>query len=205
MILHQLKHRLSELLVLGALVCPVAVALAALVGLASWMMGGQEHGLQASWITWGVTMGVVPIFLRLSCGPDTSVICDRCLTASRRHPCHQPAIPRERRRHARYRVDFPATFSNERTSGFGVIADVSAGGCRIASQVPIAPGEVGQLLIELPDYPAPLKVSQALVRWVRGQEYGLEFMRMEPDDEGWLTHLIGHISVGASDEMAQVQ
>jgi hypothetical protein len=37
-------------------------------------------------------------------------------------------------------------------------------------------------------------------RWVRGQEYGLEFMRMEPDDEGWLTRLIGHISVGAIDD-----
>jgi PilZ domain len=203
MVLHHVKHLLSETLALGAFICPVAMAMAALVGLASWMIGGQEHGLLASWITWCVTMGAVPIFLRLSCGPDTSVICDRCLSASRRHPWRQPAVPQERRRHARYRVDFPATFSNERTSGFGMIADVSAGGCRVESNLPIAPGDVGQLLIELPDCTAPLKVSQALVRWVREQEYGLEFIRMEPDDEGWLNRLIGHISVG--EEVGQAQ
>ena len=205
MIFHHVKHLLSEVVVLGALVFPFAMALAALAGLASWMMGGQPSGLRASWITWCATMGAVPLFLRLSCGPDTRVICDRCLTASRRNPWHQQAVPRERRRHARYRVDLPATFSNERTCGFGMIADVSAGGCRIESQVPIAPGEVGQLLIELPDCPAPLKVSQALVRWVRGQEYGIEFLRMEPDDEGWLTRLIGHISIGTIDDVAHVQ
>lgn len=203
MIVHQLNHRLSEVLVLGAFVCPVAMALAALVGLTSWMVGGQASGLRASWITWCATMGAVPLFLRLSCGPDMSVTCDRCLTASRRNPRRQQTVPRERRRHARYRVDLPATFSNERTCGFGVIADVSAGGCRIESKVPIAPGDVGQLLIELPDYPAPLKVSQALVRWVRGQQYGLQFIRMQPDDEGWLNRLIGHISVG--EEVGQAQ
>jgi len=207
MILHHLKHFLSEILVLGALIVPVAVALATLIGLASWLIGGQEIGLRASWITWCATMGVVPIFLRLSCGPDTRMICDRCLTALNRRLHHSLGriVQKERRRHARYRVDFPATFSNDRTSGFGIIADVSAGGCRIESNVPIAPGEVGQLLIELPDCPASLKISQALFRWVRGQEYGLEFMRMEPDDEGWLNRLIDHISVGAIDDMAQVQ
>ncbi|HSC57899.1 MAG TPA: PilZ domain-containing protein [Nitrospira sp.] len=84
-----------------------------------------------------------------------------------------------------------------------MIADVSAGGCRIESKVPIVPGDIGQLLIELPDYPAPLKVSQALVRWVRGQQYGLQFIRMQPDDEGWLNRLIGHISVG--EEVGQAQ
>ena len=201
MILHPLKHLLSEVLLLGTVLFPVAMALAALVGLASWMMGGQEDGLRASWIAWCVTMGVVPIVLRLSCGPDTRVICDRCITMSRLDQWRQKAVSRERRQHARYRVDLAATFSNDHTCGFGVITDVSARGCRVESKVPIAPGNVGQLLIDLPDCPAPLKVSQALVRWVRGQEYGLEFIRLEPADEGWLNRLIDHVSVSAIDDM----
>ena len=197
MMIHHLKHFLSEILALGALIVPVAVALAMLIGLASWLIGGQESGLRASWITWCATMGVVPIFLRLSCGPDTRMICDRCLTALKRglHHSFGRGVQKERRRHARYRVDFPATFSNDRTSGFGVLADVSAGGCRVTSKTPIVAGEFGQLLINLPNGIAPLTVSHALVRWVKGQECGLEFIRMEPDDKGWLSRMTSQLDV----------
>ena len=191
MMIHHLKHFLSEIVALGVLIVPVAVALTALIGLASWILGGQEIGLRASWITWCATMGVVPIFLRLSCGPDTRMICDRCITALKRRLHHSfgRCVQKERRRHARYRVDFPATFSNDRTRGFGVIADVSAGGCRITSKAPFVAGEFGQLLINLPDGIAPLTVSHALVRWVKGQECGIEFIRMEPNDKGWLSRM----------------
>ena len=190
---HHLKHLLSETLVLGMLVFPVAVALAVLVGLISWILVGLEMGFRASCITWCATMGVVPIVLRTAWGPDTRAICERCLTASRlRKP-----IQKERRRYPRYRVDLPATFSNEHTCGFGVIADVSAGGCRVTSQTRVVAGEFGQLLINVPNGIAPLTVSHALVRWVKGHEYGLEFIRMDPDDKGWLNRLIGQIGVGA--------
>jgi len=40
--LHNLKHLLSETLVLGALVMPFAVALALLIGLASWIGGDMR-------------------------------------------------------------------------------------------------------------------------------------------------------------------
>ena len=192
MTLHHLKHLLSETMVLGALVFPVAMALAALVGLVSWILAGHEMGLRASWITWCATMGVVPIILRTAWGPDTRVICDHCITASRLNRWRR----KERRQHARYRVDLPATFSNNRASGFGVITEVSAGGCRVTSKTTIVAGEFGQLLINLPNGIAPLAVSHALVRWVSGQECGLEFIRMDPDDNGWLNRLTGQLGEG---------
>ena len=108
-------------------------------------------------------------------------------------------VQKERRRHARYRVDFPATFSNHRTSGFGVIADVSAGGCRVTSKIPIVAGEFGQLLINLPNGIAPLMVSNALVRWVKGQEYGIEFIRLEPNDKRWLSRMTSQLAVVGAD------
>ena len=197
MSLHHLKHLLSETLVLGAVVFPGAVALAVLVGLATWILAGYEMGFRASWITWCATMGVVPIVLRMEWGPDTRAICERCITASRLNRWRRKAVQKERRRYPRYRVDLPATFSNDQTCGFGVIADVSAGGCRVTSQTRVVAGEFGQLLIDLPNGIAPLTVSHALVRWVKGHEYGLEFIRMDPDDKGWLNRLIGQIGVGA--------
>ena len=198
MFMHHLKHLLSETLALGVLVFPVAIILVALVGLASWMIAGQEVGLRASWITWCATMGVVPISLRLLCGPDTRVTCDRCISALKRRLSHLfgTVIQKENRRHPRYRVDLPATLFTDRSSGFVTIGNISAGGCRVESKVPVTTGDFGQLLIDLPGLNAPLKVSQATVRWVRGNQCGLEFIRMDPHEEGWFNRLIGQLGVG---------
>lgn len=196
--MHRLKHLSSETLVLGILVFPVAVALATLVGLASWMIGGQEIGLQVSWITWCATMVVAPISLRLSCGPDTRAICDRCIAASR----HRKPALKEQRRHARYRVELPATFSNDRTCGFVMIGNISAGGCRVESKVPVTTGDVGQLLIDLPGCNAPLKVPQALVRWVTGNACGMEFLRIDQDAQRWLNGMTGQLGVGSTEHLS---
>lgn len=53
------------------------------------------------------------------------------------------------------------------------------------SHVDIALHEVGQLLIELPGS-HPLKVPQAVVRWLLGEECGMEFLEIDADDQGWL-------------------
>jgi hypothetical protein len=197
---HQLHHLLSETLALGAVVFPFATALAVLIGLPSWIFGGREIGVRASWIAWCATMSSVPIVLRIACGPDTKVLCDRCISLikNRRYPrCEKavPAVQKEQRRHPRYRVELPATFFNDRTSGFLVIGNISAGGCKVRSKVPIAAGDFGQLLIDLPGYTGPLKVSQASVRWVRDNECGMEFLRMDRNEQGVLNHLIDHIGV----------
>lgn len=199
MTLHRLTHLLSEILVLGALVFPVAMVLAALVGLVSWIVAGPDIGVQASWITWCTTLGVAPIVLRVYWGPDTRVICDRCIMMMASRLSHRggQSVRKEQRRHPRYRVNYPATFSNSRLCGFGMITDVSVGGCRVKSQTTVVPGEVGQLLINLPSDLTPFTVSQAFVRWVRGDECGLEFVRMDPDAQGWLTRLTSQLGVSA--------
>ena len=203
---HYLTHLLSEILVLGALVFPAAIVLAALVGLTTWIIGGQEMGFQASWITWCATMGLVPVALRVSCGPDTRAICERCITSCTRPLRHREskAAQPEQRRHPRYRVALRGTFFNERINGFIQVGNVSAGGCRVASKVPITTGDVGQLLIDLPGGHAPLKVPQALVRWVTGSECGMEFLRLEPDEQSWLNRLIGQLGAGTMGEEGRV-
>lgn len=204
--IHNLKHLLSETLLLGVLVFPFAIALAALLGLASWIMGGHAVGLRASWVTWCATMGIAPLVLRISCGPDTRVICDRCTTlrASRLKRRCGEVVQKEQRRHPRYQVKFPATFSNDHISGFGMIGDLSAGGCRVRSKLTVAPGDFGKLFINLPGCHAPLKVSRALVRWAMGNECGLEFIHMDPDERGLLHRITGKMGIDAIGEVKQV-
>ena len=203
--IHHLTHLLSETLALGALVFPFAIALALLVGLLSWIFGGYETAILASLIVWGATMGIVPIVLRITCGPDTRVICDRCIALIKRRLSLRrgEAVRKEQRHHVRYRVEFPATFSNDRMSGFGVIGDLSAGGCRVRSKLAVAPGEFGKVLINLPGCNAPLKVSQAVVRWAAGNECGMEFIRMDTDEQGLLHRILSEIGVGAIRETGQ--
>ena len=92
----------------------------------------------------------------------------------------------EQRRYPRYPVSLAATFSNDRTSGLAMVGNISLGGCRMESHVAIAPDDIGQLLIELPGS-HPLKVSHAVVRWVIGNECGVEFVKVNTEDQGWIS------------------
>jgi hypothetical protein len=95
-------------------------------------------------------------------------------------------LQKEQRRHPRYDVDLSATFFNNRTSGLAKLGNISLGGCRMKSHVDIVLHEVGQLLIELPGS-HPLKVPHAVVRWLLGKECGIEFLKIDVDDQGWLS------------------
>ena len=133
MTIHHLKNLLIESLVLGALLFYLAMMFAALVGLASWILGGQKFVLKASWFGWCATIAMVPFALRIIFGPDTSVICNHCRTwmaswlkhrrgklpqkEQRQHP------QKEQRQFPRYPVEFPARVATDhRPCGFGMIA-----------------------------------------------------------------------------------
>ena len=106
----------------------------------------------------------------------------------------------EQRRHPRYRVDLPATFVSDRTSGLMKIGNLAAGGCGVESNVPVDSGMICQLLMDLPGTRGPLKVSQASVRWVKGHACGIEFLRLDQEEQGCLTHLIGQLKADGMEE-----
>jgi hypothetical protein len=104
----------------------------------------------------------------------------------------------EQRAHPRFRVDLTATFSNRHKTGLMKIGNISRGGCGVESHVEILPGDVGQLLIDVPGGTASLKVSQASVKWVTGKESGLKFMHIGPDDQEGLDRFTNQLAVHAS-------
>jgi len=197
MSIHHLKNLLIESLVLGALVFYLAMMIAALVGLTSWILGGQEFLLKASWVGWCATIAMIPFGLRIIFGPDARVICNHCRTwmaSWLKHPRRtlpqkeQSQHPqKEQRQFPRYPVKFPARLATDhRPCGFGMIGDLSVKGCRVKSKTTLAPGDFGKLLINLPTGITPLTVSLTSVRWVNGYECGLEFILMDRDEQGCL-------------------
>ena len=97
----------------------------------------------------------------------------------------------ERRAMPRLRVQFRTTFSDStKLEGIGVLLDLSMGGCRIESPIPVVPGVSLELRIHVPDLDWPLMVESASVQWVRGQTFGLAFFRITETEQQRLGQVI---------------
>ena len=67
-------------------------------------------------------------------------------------------------------------FGDQDFEGEATVHDVSTNGCRAASTIALAVGMPLKLSLFLPDsYKWPLRVEQAVVRWIDGEQFGLEF------------------------------
>jgi len=81
------------------------------------------------------------------------------------------------RRGRRLRIDCRLFFFGEdEFEGEAQVLDISTNGCQASSQVPVQVGMQLRLSIFLGDQKWPLRIDQATVRWVRGQNFGLEFI-----------------------------
>ncbi|MGQ0811796.1 MAG: PilZ domain-containing protein, partial [Nitrospiraceae bacterium] len=60
--------------------------------------------------------------------------------------------------------------------------DISLGGCRVESDTPPAIGTELTLSISLPQEKTPIQVDQATVRWAHGQEFGISFRTLRPEE-----------------------
>lgn len=99
------------------------------------------------------------------------------------------ALHKEQRRHVRYPVQYAGSFSGTGFTAKGMILNLSLAGCRALSETPVSAGELG-ILIEVPRHETPLRIARAAVRWSQGDEFGVEFLRLEPDQQRRLRELI---------------
>ncbi len=90
----------------------------------------------------------------------------------------------DRRATPRLRVQFRTTFSSStKKEGAGVMLDLSSGGCRVESPIPVEPGLLLELRIYAPDVEWPLMIEAANVQWVSGQTFGLAFFRITETEQ----------------------
>jgi hypothetical protein len=96
----------------------------------------------------------------------------------------------EHRKHPRHPVCFKSIFS---TDGVriedGVVLDLSLGGCRMTTTIPIPSGTPMELHIR-PDQHSPVYVPRAIVRWVGGSIFGIEFDEVPDLESATLTRLL---------------
>ncbi len=73
----------------------------------------------------------------------------------------------------RFSVCCPVTYHAGLCEGHGIVWNLSVNGWRLSGDVPLRVGQTCPLTVNLPNQPR-LFVAAGVVRWVRGQEYGLE-------------------------------
>ena len=89
----------------------------------------------------------------------------------------------DQRKHDRVRVEYLASLSGSSYRAKGTIRNLSVGGCRIRTTFMIKKDDCLGVLIDIPKYDRPLYVSRAEVRWSDGQNFGMEFIQMEMEDQ----------------------
>lgn len=81
----------------------------------------------------------------------------------------------------------PTVFFGERAGG-GLVVDVSLEGCRVRSAVPMQKGDYVRIRIDL--IGDTLIGDLSVVRWSRQEEFGVELIRMAPDQQARLREFL---------------
>lgn len=89
----------------------------------------------------------------------------------------------DQRQCPRFPVRFKSTFSSANlVGGEGSVLDLSIRGCRIESGLEVAPGTTLDVRVQTDGDERPIQVNQAVVRWSRPPQFGLEFVTLVPEE-----------------------
>jgi hypothetical protein len=98
--------------------------------------------------------------------------------------------PLEKRRQPRFTSQFRSTMSGGQREGQGRTLDLSSGGCKIETDLPVVAGELFECRIYVPGLDWPLRIDEAQVRWVKAGTIGIQFTKIQADEEVKLKRVI---------------
>lgn len=90
----------------------------------------------------------------------------------------------------RVSIQCPIYYSNGQLVGAGTAWNLSVTGWRVTGNYPLELGATVSLLAVLPDSSEGVVVDQAIVRWSRGQEFGLEIQQIQAEYESHLRKFV---------------
>lgn len=96
----------------------------------------------------------------------------------------------DQRHSPRFHRDGGIAFQIEGQPGEGTLINLSTSGCAVRCETTVRKGEYLELRVYLTDSAPPVEVDLAAVRWSRGMECGVEFIRITRDMQRQLRHLL---------------
>ncbi len=103
----------------------------------------------------------------------------------------------EGRKHTRFAVQLPVSFSGDSFSEKGTILNVSAEGCAITSNTVPGAGVYLQLTMYLREREEPIQIDLAAVRWVSALRFGVEFIKIRSEERERLKNFVKALEVTA--------
>ncbi len=105
----------------------------------------------------------------------------------------------ELRQSPRFPIHCPIAYAGGNLAGVGMLSNLSTGGCKVGSSTPAGTGANLELRIYITRAPEfQMKVDQAVVRWAKDQEFGLEFLNIWPEEQARLSHFISTLETRPS-------
>ena len=84
------------------------------------------------------------------------------------------------RKNQRFKKLVPVRYLGEGVNGEGIIEDLSLSGSSITGNARVSVGLALAMQIFVPGDPDPLLIERAIVKWVKGSEFGAEFDTPQP-------------------------
>lgn len=112
-------------------------------------------------------------------------------------PAAAEASSADRRAQPRFTTQFRSTFTGPQQEGQGRTLDLSMSGCKIESGAAVTQGLVFECRLHVPGFDWPLRIDEAVVRWVAGDAFGLEFTRLRPEEQAKLKAAIQNLELGS--------
>ncbi len=91
---------------------------------------------------------------------------------------------------SRFPVGCPLYFLSNHFLGKGAATDLSHGGWRVEGDHRVATGMTLALRVVLPNQKRPVHVEQAVVRWCRDLEFGLQVQKIGPGEQRCLSKFV---------------
>ena len=102
--------------------------------------------------------------------------------------------PMEKRQQPRFTSQFRSTFSGGQREGQGRTLDLSTGGCMIETDFPVVVGTSFECRIYVPGLDWPLRIDEAQVRWIKAGTFGIQFTKIQSDEETKLKQVIASLN-----------
>jgi len=153
------------------------------------MSGGGRGRLD--WRTFALSLGADRVLVKPFELKTFLVAIQEVLTGSA--DTTPPALPSsvtEQRKHTRSAAHFPVSIGDGVITQTSVVVNLSRTGCRIRCPEALDELEYFHVEIQLDEPREKLNVELAVKRWSRQGEVGVEFIRMEPDNQARLQRVI---------------
>jgi hypothetical protein len=109
-----------------------------------------------------------------------------------------------KQRERRIPVQCPIHIQGNQGVNSGVLFNLSRGGGAIESGASVQCGTVLTLRVHLPSLNQPIEVNQAQVTWRAGDDFGVQFLQLEPAARERLNQVIADLLQGIQRQQAHV-